>query len=185
MSPLPILELRHIECEPPGSYLPTLEKYGPIHTVRLWEESVPADPADYAAIIVMGGPMGANDGGALPWIDDEIDFLRRAVDAGVGVWGVCLGAQMLAAALGARVYTGPVPEVGVVDVTLTEAGRADPVWGEMGDVAIRALQWHSDTFELPPSATLLARSTAYPNQVFRAGRSYGCLLYTSPSPRDS
>jgi GMP synthase (glutamine-hydrolysing) len=172
----PILELRHIECEPPGAYLPILEKYGELRTVRLWQEPVPEDPRDYAAIIVMGGPMGANDGAALPWIGEEIAFLRRAVDADVAVWGVCLGAQLLAAALGARVYTGPQPEVGIVDVTLTADGAADPVWG-VAHRRVRALQWHSDTFDLPAGSTLLASSSAYPQQVFRAGRSYGVQFH--------
>ncbi|AQA05773.1 glutamine amidotransferase [Mycobacterium sp. MS1601] len=168
-----ILELRHIECEPPGSYAPVLDKFAPVRTVRLWTEPVPDDPTDFAAIIVMGGPMGAGDGAEVPWIDREISFLRRAVDADVPVWGVCLGAQLLAAALGARVRTGPAPEVGMVDVTFT--GAADPVWPDLDVLPV--LQWHSDTFDLPAGATLLASSTAYPQQLFRYGRSYGVQFH--------
>ncbi|MGU3501848.1 type 1 glutamine amidotransferase [Mycobacterium sp. C31M] len=172
----PILELRHIECEPTGSYLPTLQKYGPVQTVRLWREPIPARVSDFAAIVVMGGPMGADDGHRLRWIDDEIAFLRRAVDAGIGVWGVCLGAQLLAAALGARVYTGAVPEVGITAVDFAPAAATDPVW-DIAESEISVLQWHSDTFELPAGATLLASSAAYRHQVFRHGSSYGVQFH--------
>lgn len=170
-----ILELRHVECEGPAAYLPVLKEYAEVVTVRLWKEPVPSD-LDFVAIVVMGGPMGANDGGTIPWIDEEIDYLRSAVDASVPVWGVCLGAQLLAAALGARVYTGAVPEVGVGRVDLTGRGVVDPVWGGL-PTAFRALQWHSDTFDVPDGAELLASSTDYPNQMFRYGSSYAIQFH--------
>ena len=90
--------------------------------------------------------------------------------AGRPFWGSCLGAQLLAAALGARVYAGPAPEVGVLAVELTDAGRADPVLGAL-PASIDTLQWHGDTFDLPDGGVLLASSPAYPNQAFRVGRS--------------
>ena len=124
------LELRHVECEGPADYLPALEEFGPVHTVRLWQEPLP-ETVDYRGIVVMGGPVGANDGAVVPWIDDEIAYLRSALASDVPVWGVCLGAQLLAAALDAKVYSGPAPEVGVCDVELTAASAADPVWGEL------------------------------------------------------
>jgi GMP synthase-like glutamine amidotransferase len=178
MSPKPILELRHVESEPPGAYTPVLEKYAPIETARLWREPVPADPGVYSAIIVMGGPMGANDGSSIPWIDQEIELLRHAIAAGTPVWGVCLGAQLLAAALGADVYTGGTPEVGVFDLQFTGEATHDPVWGSHANGApFAALQWHSDSFELPVGATLLASSSAYRNQLFRYGNSYGVQFH--------
>jgi len=174
----PILELRHIECEPPGGYLPVLEQFGPLHTVRSWEQPIPENPHDFAAIVVMGGPMGANDGATLPWIDEEIEFLRRAVVTDVAVWGVCLGAQLLAAALGAEVWTGPQPEVGVVEISLTHAVVMDPVWAEsVSSGPMHALQWHSDTFAVPGSATLIGSTAAYPSQLFRYGKSYGVQFH--------
>lgn len=176
MSLKPILELRHVECEPPAAYSPVLIKYAPVVTARLWREPVPADPADYSAIIVMGGPMGANDGALLPWIDDEIDFLRRAIDV-TPIWGVCLGSQLLAAALGARVYIGDVPEVGVVKHAFTADARHDPVWSDHADSTFPALQWHSDSFDLPTGATLLASTGAYVNQLFRSGNNYGIQFH--------
>jgi GMP synthase-like glutamine amidotransferase len=175
-----ILELRHVECEPPAAYLPVLAEHAEVVTVRPWCEPLP-EHHRFAAIIAMGGPMGVNDRGSLPWIDDEIAYLREATAAGVPVWGVCLGAQLLAAALGAAVYSGPVPEVGITEVELTAAGADDPVWGDIvcGGTAPRleTMQWHGDTFDVPPGAELLASSPLYPNQLFRHGGSYGIQFH--------
>ena len=88
--------------------------------------------------------------------------------AGLPFFGACLGSQLLAASLGARVYTGETPEVGVLDVELTEAGRNDPVLGDLPG-SFATLQWHSDSFELPTGAVGLASSPAYANQAFRVG----------------
>lgn len=170
-----ILELRHVECEPPAAYLPALTEHAEVVTVRPWCEPLP-EHHRFAAIIAMGGPMGVNDRAALPWIDDEIAYLRAATSAGVPVWGVCLGAQLLAAALGAAVYSGPVPEVGIAEVELTAAGADDPVWGDTAP-RLETMQWHGDTFDVPPGAELLASSPLYPNQLFRHGASYGIQFH--------
>lgn len=172
-----ILEIRHIECEPPGAYTPVLHEYGTVETVRAWREPLPLNPADVDAIILMGGPMGANDGAIVPWVDAEIAFLQTALADQVPIWGVCLGAQLLAAALGAKVSTGDRPEVGVLDLILTDDGRADPIWGADVPPVFPALQWHSDTFEIPPGAVWLARSAAYDHQLFRYEKSYGVQFH--------
>ena len=190
-----ILELRHVECEPPAAYLPAVTEHADVVTVRPWREPLP-EHHRFAAIIAMGGPMGVNDRAALPWIDAEISYLREATAAGVPVWGVCLGAQLLAAALGAAVYSGPVPEVGICEVELTAAGADDPVWGGTvwggtvwggtvwGDTAwggtaprLVTMQWHGDTFDVPAGAELLASSALYPNQLFRHCGSYGIQFH--------
>lgn len=172
---LPILELRHVECEGPGAYAQYLSAAAPVHTVRLWKEPLP-NHVNFAAVIAMGGPMGANDRHRVEWIDEEIAYLARAVETRVPVWGVCLGAQLLAAALGARVYTGAVPEVGVLDVEMTSAAEVDPVWAALPR-SFRALQWHGDSFDLPDGAVRLASSPAYANQLFRHGNSYGVQFH--------
>jgi GMP synthase (glutamine-hydrolysing) len=172
-----ILELRHAECESPGALGAGLADRARIETVRMWAEPLPADPADVDGILVMGGPMGADDGPTVPWIDEEIAFLRRAVDLGVPIWGACLGSQLLATALGAGVTTGPAPEIGVLDVTLTDEGRHDPVWSGLGAATFPALHWHFDTFSLPPGAHLLASSAAYSHQLFRHGPHYGVQFH--------
>lgn len=173
----PILELRHIECEPPAAYAPVLTRFSTVHTVRTWRDKIPTNPDDYAAMIVMGGPMGANDQSEIPWLGEELAFLRRAAETDVPIWGVCLGSQLLAAALGARVWTGPVPEVGVLEICPTPECHDDPVWERFSGSPFPALQWHSDTFDLPEGATRLASSAAYPNQLFRFGRSYGIQFH--------
>lgn len=95
------------------------------------------------------------------------------------VLGVCLGAQLLAAALGAQVYTGPAGEAGLGQVRLTAEGRRDPVLdaGAGPDGLLPVLHWHDDTFDLPDGARLLASSTAYAHQAFRVGRAYGLQFH--------
>lgn len=81
-----ILELRHVECEPPAAYLPALTEHADVVTVRPGRDPLP-EHHRFAGIIAMGGPMGVNDRAALPWIEDEISYLREATAAGVPVWG--------------------------------------------------------------------------------------------------
>lgn len=176
MSAATILELRHAECETPGTYLPSLTAVAEVVTVRAWRDPLPTDPTAFAAIVVMGGPMGADDGPTLPWIDDELAFLRSAITHDVPIWGVCLGSQLLAVALGAQIAAAPTPELGVAPVALTDAGRDDPVWG-FADAAFPALHWHFDTFTLPPGATLLATTPNCPHQLFRHGSHYGIQFH--------
>lgn len=173
MSTLRVLELRHAECESLGAYRAGLDGVATVTTVRVWRDALPPDPAEYDAIIVMGGPMGANDGHDIPWIDDEIAFLPQALDLGIPIWGVCLGSQLLARALGARVTTGPLGEIGVGPVTLTEAAHTDSVWSVSADHEFPAMHWHYDTFDIPEGGVRLATSAVYENQVFRHGLSYG------------
>ncbi len=137
---------------------------------------------ELSGLVVMGGPMGVHDEGDHPWLTGERDLLASAVEAGLPVLGVCLGAQQLAMALGAEVTTGPVLEVGIGSVALTRAGRFDPVFGpEYGGLAsstIACVHWHQDTFTLPGGATHLAATPRYPNQAFRAGdRAYGLQFH--------
>ena len=153
-----------------------LEEYAPVVTVRLWRSQPLPDLHKFSAIIAMGRPMGAHDGRSFPWIDEEIAYLRAASDAGVPVWGVCLGAQLLAVALGARVYTGRLPEVGVLELAMTDEAESDPVWSDFPRV-FSALQWHSDSFDLPAGALRRAGSNAYRNQLFRHGNSYGVQFH--------
>ncbi|MGW5522565.1 type 1 glutamine amidotransferase [Gordonia sp. NPDC003950] len=170
-----VLELRHAECESPGAYLAGLDEVADVRTVRSWCEPMPDDPTDFDAILVMGGPMGANDGPTLPWIDAEIAFLTDAIAAGIPIWGVCLGSQLLARALGAAVRTGPEPELGIADVTLTADAATDPVWA--GTATIPAMHWHYDTFDLPGGATLLGSSKLCAHQLFRHGPHYGVQFH--------
>jgi GMP synthase (glutamine-hydrolysing) len=177
-----LLVLQHIACEPPAAFEEELLERG-LELVRVELDEGEAIPErdDFAAIVVMGGPMGAYEDDEHPWLAGEKRYLREAVGRDVPVWGVCLGAQLLAASLGARVYRGPEPEVGLLPVELTEAAAEDPVFSD-APPSIPTLQWHGDTFDLPEGATLLARSPAYRNQAFRVGRSYGLQFHVEVTP---
>ena len=111
-----------------------------------------------------------------PFLAEEADFLRRAAESGVAVLGICLGAQLIARAAGARVYRAPRGEVGWGSVSLTEEGRNDPVTGVLPGT-IPVLQWHEDTFDLPGGGTLLARSEVCPHQAFRFKKSLGLQFH--------
>jgi GMP synthase (glutamine-hydrolysing) len=173
-----VLVLQHIACEPPGVYEDVLRERGAeIVRVELDEGDPLPDWREFEAIIAMGGPMGVYEVDAHPWLRGEIDAIGEAVRAGRPFWGACLGVQLLAAALGARVYAGDAPEVGVLEVRLTEAGRADPVVGGLPP-SFPSLQWHGDTFDLPAGAVRLLESDAYANQAFRWGaRAYGVQFH--------
>ena len=176
-----LLVLQHIACEPPAAFEDELRSRG-LDLVRVEldaGEPLP-DWREFPAIVVMGGPMGAYEEGEHPWLAGEKRLLGEAVEADVPVWGVCLGAQLLAGALGARVYPGEQPEVGLLPVELTPAASSDPVFGEAPS-SFPTLQWHGDTFDLPEGATLLASSPAYPNQAFRVGRSYALQFHIEVS----
>jgi GMP synthase (glutamine-hydrolysing) len=176
------LVLQHIECEPPGVYEDVLVERGvEIERVEL-DRGEPLPPwRDVDAVIAMGGPMSVNDDADHPWLTDEKRAIAEAVRAGVPFWGVCLGVQLLAASLGARVYPGPQSEVGLMPVTLSEEALADPVFAGLPREVL-TLQWHGDTFDLPEGATVLAGSPVCPNQAFRWGeRAYGVQFHLEVS----
>ena len=176
-----VLILQHIGCEPPGEYEDVLRERGALlHRVELDEhEPLPAKRS-FDAIVAMGGPMSVNDEDALPWLRDEKALIADAVRSGIPYWGACLGVQLLAASLGARVYAGAAPEVGLMPVQLTEEGARDPVTGVL-PAELLTLQWHGDTFDLPEGAVRLAGSPAYPNQAFRYERAYGVQFHLEVS----
>ena len=177
-----ILVLQHISCEPPGVYEDILVKKGAaIHRVEIDEGQQLPDWRGFDAIIAMGGPMSVNDDAMLPWLTAEKRWVRQAVLAGQPYWGVCLGAQLLAASLGARVYAGPKPEVGIMPVYLTSAAHDDPVFSGLPHELL-TFQWHGETFDLPDGAVLLATSPAYPNQAFRwKKKAYGIQFHVEIS----
>jgi GMP synthase-like glutamine amidotransferase len=176
-----VLVLQHIACEPPGVYEDVLrERAARITRVEL-DEGQPLPDRSFDAIVAMGGPMSVNDEVEHPWLREEKRLIASAAQDGVPVWGACLGVQLLASSLGAKVYAGSEPEVGLLPVTLTDDGRADPVLGFLPFEVI-TLQWHGDTFDLPDNATLLASSAAYPNQAFRVRNAYGVQFHLEVTP---
>jgi GMP synthase (glutamine-hydrolysing) len=175
------LVLQHIACEPPGVFEDVLHERGvELHRVELDEGEPVPDWREFDAIVAMGGPMSVNDEAEVPWLADEKRLIGEAVRAGTPYWGVCLGVQLLAASLGAPVYPGPEPEVGLLPVDLTGEGRTDPVFAGL-ESGLATLQWHGDTFDLPEGAVRLASSPAYENQAFRFERAYGVQFHLEVS----
>jgi GMP synthase (glutamine-hydrolysing) len=176
-----VLVLQHIACEPPGVYEDVLRERGAtMNRVEVDAGDELPDWREFSAIVAMGGPMSANDDDALTWLGEEKQLIGDGARAGMPLWGVCLGVQLLAASLGARIYAGDKPEVGVLPVELTDEGRRDPVFAALPPT-LPALQWHGDTFDLPEGAVRLAGSPAYPNQAFRFENAYGVQFHLEVS----
>ena len=174
-----VLVLQHIACEPPGVVRGRAAGARRRRCVRVELDEGEALPGldGIDAIVAMGGPMSVNDEAEHPWLVDEKRLIAEAVRAGIPFFGACLGVQLLASSLGARVTAGATPEVGVLPVFATEAAADDPVFSGLAWPR-PTLQWHGDTFELPDGATLLATSPAYPHQAFRVGdRAYGVQFH--------
>jgi len=174
----PWIVVQHTATEGPGLLTGVMDEAGvSVRVVRLDLGDLLPAPADTAGVVVMGGPMGVHDTVDHPWLTSERRWLATAVDAGIPVLGVCLGSQLLAAALGADVTTGAVPEIGVGHAVLDAEGRADPVLGPEGD-RLPVVHWHGDTFAIPDGAVRLASSDRYENQAFRYGdRVYGLQFH--------
>jgi GMP synthase (glutamine-hydrolysing) len=168
------LAIRHVPFE-------DLDLLGPLLRRRGWEiayrdaavDSLDARELTEAdLLIVLGGPIGAYEDAAYPWLLDELRTIERRLTTGRPTLGICLGSQLMARALGARVYPGHGKEIGWSPLTLTEAGRASCL-AAVGDAPV--LHWHGDTFDLPAGATLLASTALYANQAF-AWRDHGLAL---------
>jgi GMP synthase (glutamine-hydrolysing) len=172
-----LLVLQHIACEPPGAYEDELlERGGSLTRVMVDQGEPLPEWREFDGIVAMGGPMGAYEDAGFAWLTAEKGLIAAAVADGMPVWGVCLGAQLLAASLGATVAPGPAPEVGVLAVQRTAAAASDPVFSLLPN-EFRALQWHGDTFALPAGAVQLARSDAYEQQAFVVGHAYGIQFH--------
>jgi len=172
-----LLVLQHAGCEPPGVYEEVMrERRVAFERVVLDQAPAMPDLDGWAGIVAMGGAMGAYEEDAHPWLAAEKQFIAGAVAAGTPYWGVCLGAQVLAAALGAEVRPGPAPELGVMEVELTSAASEDPVFAG-APRRFNTLQWHGDTYALPAGAVRLASSEGYEQQAFAAGSAYGVQFH--------
>jgi GMP synthase (glutamine-hydrolysing) len=175
----PWLLVQHVSFEGPGAIAQAITAAGAdLSVLRMDRGDALPPPAaldEVAGLVVMGGPMSVHD--ELAWLADERALLRHAVEAGLPVLGVCLGAQQLAAALGAPVTRGPRPEYGVGEVHLTTEAIGDPVFGP-APTPLPCVHWHGDTFALPEGAVRLARNDAYENQAFRVGAAaYGLQFH--------
>ena len=177
-----VLVLQHEWNDGPGYLGEALQRHGAVlDVVRLdREEHIPA-MGPYEMLLVMGGEMNVYQEDQHPWLAEETLAIHQAVQAGKAMLGVCLGGQLLAKALGAKVRLGAAHEIGLVRLTLTEDGHNDPFFA--GLPALEAVEWHADTFDVPDGAVRLARSAGCANQAFRYGRrTYGLQFHPEVSP---
>ena len=163
-----LLAIRHVVFEDLGSLAAPLEHAGyrvAYHDVA--DGGLDAiDPLAADLLVVLGGPIGVGDAAIHPCIGEEQDLLRRRLEKDRPTLGICLGAQLIAAALGARVYPASRKEIGWGSIDLTAAGRAGPLGTRDG---LPVLHWHGDTFDLPAGCELLASTAICPNQAFARG----------------
>ena len=170
-----VLVFQHVPFEPLGTLDPLLKDAGfRIRYVNFGREPEARPELErYEALIVLGGPMNADQINTYPNLLTEVEIIREAVERDMSVLGICLGAQLLAKALGGTVARNEVREIGWYDVELTEAGRNDPVLSTFAPRQ-EVFQWHEDGIELPSGCELLASSPASPVQAFRHGEhAYG------------
>jgi GMP synthase-like glutamine amidotransferase len=154
--------LQHVPFEGLGTIGPWLDRRGAtVSTTRFFAGDPLPDARDVDAVIVMGGPMSVNDEAALPWLVAEKQFLADVLDHGTRVLGICLGAQLIANSLGARVYRNAEKEIGWFPIETTpESGLPDN---------LQVFHWHGETFDLPRGAERIASSRGCANQGFRIG----------------
>jgi GMP synthase-like glutamine amidotransferase len=177
-----VYAFRHVAFEHLGMIAPALESRGlAVQYVDMFDGApAPERIAEAAGLIFMGGPMSANDD--LPYLRAELDLIEQAATAGTPVLGVCLGAQLIAKALGARVYRNRVKEIGWFPVSWTPAAARDPLFAGLSEPET-VFHWHGETFDLPPAAEWLARSEACRHQAFRMGaKVYGLQFHLEVTP---
>ncbi len=158
--------LRHVEFENLGSIEAWLQSAGhTLSTTRMYANDPLPTVDQFDWLIVMGGPMSANDDATLPWMGPEKRLIRSTIEAGKRVLGVCLGAQLIAAALGARVYRNPEREIGWFEIQRAPEATQHP-FGAIFPSRAEVFHWHGDTFDLPQGAVRLASSAGCLNQAY-------------------
>ena len=156
---------QHVPFEGIGSIQKWMDQRGAqLAVARLFEGALLPAPGDFDWLIVMGGLMGVNDEATYPWLRPEKRLIARAIEKGKTVLGICLGAQLIASALGARVFANGQKEIGWFPVRRV-AGTDSPLARLFPD-SVEVFHWHGDTFDLPPGAVRLLESDACANQAF-------------------
>ncbi len=172
-----VLICKNITAEGPGTIEDYLQQKAiPFTIIDLYKGEALPDTSVFDALIMLGGPMSVND--AIDYIRQEERLVLDFAAAGKRMFGVCLGAQIMAKALGSKVYKGPAPEIGWHDITICDEGLRDPlmlklaVHPDAGDIwkSFKVFHWHGETFDIPNGALRLASSKLYPNQAFKYGK---------------
>lgn len=173
-----ILICKNISSEGPGTIEDFLMANGILYAIVDLSkvENIP-DTKGFSTLVMLGGPMSVNEDDIYPYIKKEEEIVREFIKDSKSILGICLGAQIIAKALGARVYKGMQKEIGWYDIELTAEGIADPiirrlaVHPHVGDMwkRFKVFHWHGETFDIPEGAVRLAGSELFPNQAFRYG----------------
>ena len=173
--------LQHVAWEGPGLIAAEAKARGLRADIRRVDLGAGLPPPDCVeGLIVMGGPMGVYEADKHPFLAKECALIAEVVRRNRPVLGVCLGAQLLARALGASVFPGHGPEIGFGFVELSEEGKRDALFGP-DRPSVPVFHWHGDTFDLPEGSALLASSSEYPHQAFRfASCAYGLQFHIEP-----
>ena len=166
-----VLAIRHVHFEDLGSLERVLGERGrPVRYLDVGFARIEApNPVTPSLMVVLGGPISATDDALYPTLVPLLSMIEKRIEAGLPTLGICLGAQLIARALGARVYPAGQTELGWEPLTLTDAGRSSPV-RHLDGAHTSMLHWHGDTFDLPANATRLASTRACENQAFTWGR---------------
>jgi GMP synthase (glutamine-hydrolysing) len=180
----PVLAFRHVRHEHLGILEPIFRRHGLVfqYVDVLVDAPRSFQPDQLAGLVILGGPMNADQTDRYPALAAETGWIREAVDVGLPVLGICLGSQLLAKALGARVYANGIKEIGWYGLELTPEAESDRLFGGC-DSEQTVFQWHGDTFDLPPGAVHLARSRLCAHQAFRYGQqAYGLQFHLEVTP---
>jgi len=158
--------VQHVSFEGPAAIGQWAEKHGyPLTGTHVYEQAVFPDMDSFDWLVIMGGPMGVHDDGQYPWMPAEKAFIRKSINAEKTIIGICLGAQLIVDALGARVFQNPYKEIGWFPVELTDAAVESELF-KFFPKQLAVFHWHGDTFTLPDGAVHLAKSKGCENQAF-------------------
>lgn len=172
-----VLIIKHVENEGPGLIEYCLNQEKILYEVINLQRHVPfPKPDGYKHIVLLGGPMNVYEEDLYPFLKEEDLFIKESIQRGKSILGICLGAQLIAKALGAKVSRAPVKEIGWYDVSLTEDGSKDAFFSQLPE-RFQVFQWHEDTFEVPRRARLLATSSPVVHQAFRYAENVYALQF--------
>lgn len=174
--------LQHVECEHLGVFEGLLiQRDVSYRYVKLYEgESIP-DLGPYSGVVLLGGPMNVYEEKEYPFLRQEDSLIKSALRRGMPLLGVCLGAQLIAKAAGARVYRGRQKEIGWYTLYLTPEAGLDRLFSGL-NAEMTVFQWHGDTFDIPEGGVRLAGSSLFPNQAFLVGAAaYGLQFHVEVS----
>ncbi len=172
-----VLIIKHIEIEGPGLIESYLNKERVPFQILNLEKGTYFPNLDFTHIVILGGPMNVYEEDRYPFLREEDLFIKEAIRTGKSILGICLGAQLIAKALGAKVFKAPIKEIGWYEASLTRIGSKDPFFFIFPET-FSVFQWHEDTFEIPKRARRIVTSNPITNQAFRYGeRVYGLQFH--------